>query len=636
MTAKNISASESVGRMPEKKPIPAESPRIKELKELAAISPRYAMQENVEVLDRAERAENNQVTEAFDETLNIRTGEDGESRGVDRKDTAENALEAVVQYRSGYEKLNDEIKGYIREKILSAIQGEPLAKAFLDREIASGTLNEALDEIANDPKYRQEVIARRKDLLREKPEFGAKQTAEGEMNETKKTLDLQIKDIDKKINEFSSGTVKVVDGNVHVVPGEKWKDIMDAQEIMNNGKAEYDAKTDELNKSLLAAGLTEDQLSDAILAATRIGDQDRLDQLIKISNMKKDIMNSSYQTAKTMYDELDEEYSLLTKQRLTLTHERLGIDMEDAIENFSGKSSGQVERAERELEYAEKLNNIFRDALVDTITLGEVVSDEEANAEIKIEAEHESDPVKKALLDSMGEYGYWGGAKVGKGGSIENITNKKHIKEHIDILTSTSNKEIAAAFAGKIQKPGTQGGVLRDFYTEKELLRELSTPGFSESHLGGTQPESIMRLLIMSRLNPRTGRNYTLSEVNSAIAQNPKEYEDMPDKVALNVVKKAVLTKQLNTSDLEAIVNDPTWGGEHFMHSVLSDNAVKEKIAQYEKGGLKLDLDWRKDKKNWLVLLGIFLLGGAPGAFIYAGVKSIRRKGGEASSGGHH
>lgn len=157
-------------------------------------------------------------------------------------------------------------------------------------------------------------------------------------------------------------------------------------------------------------------------------------------------------------------------------------------------------------------------------------------------------------------------------------------------------------------------------FRKEEKYRPISKDKVNAYHaaLMTNGPEDVMKRLLLSRINPATGVNYTDPEVASILAN--KEYvTKMQPEVVKQILARKMLTGGISTEDIHVIVNSQ-WGKDMIGKAKETNDAFRTAItidmgpgALSSPGfGEKLG---EKIKKHpwWLALiLGIpFLIGGA-------------------------
>lgn len=629
-----------------------ESPRLKHLRQTAAESPRKALEDDAAAQEQADRAQNQEVLDSvFDTSLNVREGTDLESRGVDRRDQAAAGLDLVQDFKKGYEGLSLEAKSAVRGQMLRSLLQRPGGQDFIDAENASGTLNEALDEIANDPNFRQAVIDRRHELLEgpEVPDVSQYEEVAGSTDEQKIVLDTRIKEVDGRLREFSSSTVKFdAAGNAITEPGQKWKDMSEASEMMAEGKAGYDAQRAEFDEKLNAAGITEDQLRySGIMLEDAItnGDRQTQDTITQLLDLRASLRNSSYLTAKGLYDSLMDEHSRLVQESTVLRNAKAGLDVKDAEGSLPGDSERRIDRANAEQEYADKINSIFGQALENTIDQGFDAAAEDAAARSETAAQNETDPMKQTLKRGNSEY--WVAYR------IDPETRKQvPIKDRVHDARAVEGRRVLmaenpAVVALNFTDPATgQRYTAEDIslavehwtttadpgvrYLTEEAARSAGIGGQVElvqdnaflAQFGTGGPDSLVRYLATNLQKPGTTENYTLAEVNAKFAEDPTFFNDIKKDAVEIVLLKAAAGKQI-TDEMVAKIRSADWAGKDYLDRILNNDEVK---AAYEKKGFKMGsfADILKDKKKASLLIGFILLLGpliGPAAMLAVGSK---------------
>lgn len=605
------------------------------------ISAFEAVQRELDVVEHD--ASQKTIEKTFDTGLDKNIGDPPAlSTGTDRKLNAELSRDLMEGYlkKDGYDALPPADKDIIRGQIADVIKSEVWGTDMLDDVEASGVTpadkkvlrDEFLDMWAKDDDFRQYAREIGKGALANPPEdaktyqatIDAKQKQQDDLiltgAEIGEKIDKNTEDQQAaaaKLDEFLTGKK---DPGTGAVIGEIKNDKLTAlQTEIDAEKKDYEAGLAELDVLTKQAEKQEElrkagklSFRDKIKANLSGSDQAGKDMLAIQTKLRAH--EGKVQNHADLVGELD---GIIASQTTLKDQEfQFSQQLSDATTRYHEVGTeidlAEIARAETEAGYADSLKNVFKTAM-ERRMLEEQVYQDKAAATALTEAApapiSSDKPLEKSIKAAEGSY--WGTVDIKNGKPDLSGIDKVKVADSLARLT-----EDPVDIAVGIINPAT-----RTWYTPTEIA--AMPPADVLAKFGNRGPEAVMTHILQTQINPATNAAWTLGEIADGLAADPDLFKRNEESVVKTLLKKSFATKQVDVNALQAIVNNPSWGGETLVNNIMEDPDVKKALKGH---GLTLDKEFLKERKNWLWLVALFFTTGPLGVAIFVGMKGLKKE----------
>lgn len=566
--------------------------------------------------------------------------------------------------RMPFERMNPAQQAEMRKAALSALDGIPEFKPYKDELDRLGTTNAPLrDRMLNDALKNLDQFGEVGNALRKAhAEFFANPRAHSqEFTDATTALDGKKQDLvqnkeaqaaNKQAQTENAAALADFDPLKNGVVGTKAYELDQAQIKVD------DLFTNKILTNTLAQGIPltdmkqffvrKDQLDSDIASLTTVirqGESTKNIQGQQLANLKTQLLRMNQAKALinlhgTEYDSLMQPVSTLTAEKTQLEQgavrlTQVGTDLatektaiEKEIKSLQGKVNALT--GKDQTAYAKAVENITTEAMKSLYESNlEALSGksiEAINAQLEKEELAETDPAKKAFLRAL----RYKNVDRDRKGVIKEKTDKEKLSEHLDLLTTTDRIKLVESFIN----PATGKN-----YTKAEIaMAQLSDPTFYDQ-FGKTQPEAIMRHLLMSQENVATGENYTLQEINTLLTAHPDMNKEMIGKTVETLILEGVLSRKLSEDKLNIIDGQP-WGGQELLQRILEKQEVKDQFKKWEEdpgtwGNLRKEMLKHKKAGLWMLLFLMFpSVGAIAGGVVLT--KNLTSRGGGGGGEEHH
>lgn len=550
-----------------------------------AKTPREGLEKTKEVIITEEDVKDKEIIDGrISEGVDALAGTRMESLGKNRKENALELQRLKSKFlKDGIDGLDDDELGFLRGQVNNAIVRKEIEMGMITEEEAQGREIdvEVVDDILRQPGFVDAVRQAWHDRVNVKPV----KTEESQLQElqaktdsmfSKKidSLTAEIKSVEDQAREFQHTVVeKDSDGNVITRPGKKWETIVNAQSIMAEDKADYDAKA-----QIIASKMQQ-------LAGPVNRDLD-----LEVQRLQVELNDTPYVMAKKEYDALTKEEGELIQKRTGLLEERYEYEFshymtsEDMVPNSdngkeSNDTSSNAARASSEEIYVHNLSTVYEGAADKWIETGLVDTTLGSTEKILARAATETDPMTRSLLEAMVKH--WGTVSIKDGKPDMSGLDKNKIKIGMSMLSAEDPRIIALG----IVNPYTG-----KFYTTHDL--EGMTEDGIKVNFEGRSPEYLMTNMLLAQDNPETGEKWTPQDIADKRQSDPDFFLREQNDVIVDIAKKSVMSNGLaSLRNLRNTMENSEWGNDALKSIIDSDSfqaEIKSVTDQMEAEAIKM------------------------------------------------